>query len=58
MNRYIIFYAGSKYNDSFIVEAESLNEAFKIAQSFCCAHRLSLLGIIDKTCYSKIHPHE
>lgn len=58
MSRYIIFYVTSKLYDSFIVDAESFNDAFEAAQAFSRDHAVVIIGIFEQTNYFKIHPHE
>ena len=58
MKRFIIFYATSNCYDSVVVDADSLDDAFEIAQSFSRMHAVTILGVFEQNHYSKLHPHE
>lgn len=58
VKKYIVFYATSKCYDSVIVDAESLSDAFEIAQAFSRVYAATILGVFDQVYYFKIHPYE
>lgn len=58
MENFIIFYAAPEFYDSVTVDAESLDDAFKIAKSFSRAHAVAIIGIFSQSSYIDIHPHE
>lgn len=58
MEKFIIFYATSKFYDSVIVDAKSLDDACKIAKSFSRVHVVTIIGIFSQSSYIDIHPHE
>lgn len=58
MENFIIFYSTSKFYDSVVVDAKSLDDAFKIAKSFSRAHAVTIIGIFSQSSYIELHPHE
>lgn len=58
MNRFIIFYATSRSYDSVVVDAESLDDAYEIAQSFSRAYAVTILGVFFQSFYVNLHPYE
>lgn len=57
-SKYIIFYATSKIYDSVVVDAESLDDAFKIAKSFSRVHAVTIIGVFSQSSYINLHPYE
>ena len=58
MENFIIFYATSKFYDSVVVEAESLDDAFKISKSFSREYAVIITGVFSQSVYIELHPHE
>lgn len=58
MESFIIFYATSKFYDSVIIDAKSLDDAFKIARSFSRVHAVTIIGVFYQSFYRDFHPYE
>lgn len=58
MKSFIIFYSTSKFYDSVIIDAESLDDAFKIAKSFSRVHAVTIVGVFYHSVYRDLHPYE
>lgn len=58
MENFIIFYATSKFYDSVVINAKSLDNAFEIAKSFSRVHAVTIIGIFLQSSYTELHPHE
>ena len=58
MEKFIIFYATSKFYDSVVVEAESLKGASATADAFALRTGAIIVGIISQSVYIELHPHE
>lgn len=58
MENFIIFYATSEFYDSVVVDAEFLDDAFKIAKSFSRVHAVTIIGVFLQSSYIELHPHE
>lgn len=56
MKRFIIFYSTSNCYDSVVVDAESLDDAYEIAQAFSRVHAVTILGVFSQSHYCHLNP--
>lgn len=53
MKCYIMFYSTSEYYDRYFIVAESLAEAYDIAERYARSQALTLLGVVLDDSYLK-----
>lgn len=58
MKCFIIFYSSSTCSDNVHVLADSLAEAYEIAQGFSRVHAITILGVLEQSVYLKFRSHE
>nr|DAS14776.1 MAG TPA: hypothetical protein [Bacteriophage sp.] len=58
MKKFVIFYRTARLNDSVVIDAESLKDAYDVAVAFSRVHAVDVVGIFLESALLVYYPDE